>query len=71
MGLAQAEAVVRGAGGLLTATALGAIFLGIWRGAQLFADHQLVTRGPFAIVRHPMYAGIAAAALGGLLLDQT
>ena len=37
-------------------------------GAQLFADHQLVTRGPFAIVRHPMYSGLILAALGALLL---
>ncbi len=40
-------------------------------GAQLYADHQLVTRGPFAIVRHPMYLGLIAAAAGGLLLYQT
>ncbi len=37
-------------------------------GAQLFAGHQLVTSGPFAIVRHPMYAGLILAALGSLLL---
>jgi protein-S-isoprenylcysteine O-methyltransferase Ste14 len=40
-------------------------------GAQLYADHKLVTCGPFAIVRHPMYLGLAAAALGSLLLYQT
>ena len=40
-------------------------------GAQLYANHQLVTRGPFAIVRHPMYLGLVAAALGSLLLYQT
>ena len=40
-------------------------------GAQLYADHQLVTGGPFAIVRHPMYLGLIAAALGSLLLYQT
>jgi protein-S-isoprenylcysteine O-methyltransferase Ste14 len=40
-------------------------------GAQLYADHKLVTRGPFAIVRHPMYLGLIAAALGSLLLYQT
>jgi protein-S-isoprenylcysteine O-methyltransferase Ste14 len=40
-------------------------------GAQLFADHKLVTSGPFAIVRHPMYLGLVVAALGSLLLYQT
>ena len=37
-------------------------------GAQLFEGHQLVTSGPFAILRHPMYAGLILAALGSLLL---
>jgi protein-S-isoprenylcysteine O-methyltransferase Ste14 len=37
-------------------------------GAQLFSGHQLVTSGPFAIVRHPMYTGLVLAALGSLLL---
>lgn len=40
-------------------------------GAQLFAGHQLVTHGPFTIVRHPMYLGLIAAAFGGLLIYQT
>ncbi|MDP1716012.1 MAG: isoprenylcysteine carboxylmethyltransferase family protein [Anaerolineales bacterium] len=40
-------------------------------GAQLYADHQLVTRGPFAIVRHPMYLGLIVAAIGSLWLYQT
>jgi protein-S-isoprenylcysteine O-methyltransferase Ste14 len=40
-------------------------------GAQLFAGHQLVTNGPFAIVRHPMYTGIFLAALGSLLIYPT
>jgi protein-S-isoprenylcysteine O-methyltransferase Ste14 len=37
-------------------------------GAHLYADHQLITRGPFALVRHPMYLGIMMASFGGLLL---
>ena len=45
-------------------------FVSTGMGAQLFADHRLVTHGPFALVRHPMYTGIALAALGGLLLYQ-
>ena len=40
-------------------------------GAQLFAGHQLVTSGPFAIVRHPMYSGLILAALGSLLIYST
>lgn len=37
-------------------------------GAQLFADHQLVMSGPYAIVRHPMYVGLTCAAWGALLI---
>jgi len=40
-------------------------------GAQLYAGHRLITRGPFAIVRHPMYLGLIAASVGSLLLYQT
>ncbi len=37
----------------------------------LYADHRLVTSGPFAIVRHPMYVGGIMAELGALLLYRT
>ena len=37
-------------------------------GVQLFADHQLVMKGPFAIVRHPMYVGLILASFGALLI---
>jgi protein-S-isoprenylcysteine O-methyltransferase Ste14 len=40
-------------------------------GAQLFEEHQLVTNGPFAFVRHPMYAGLILAACGSLLIYHT
>lgn len=40
-------------------------------GAQLFKDHQLITSGPYAIVRHPMYAGLILAAFGALLIYMT
>jgi protein-S-isoprenylcysteine O-methyltransferase Ste14 len=37
-------------------------------GVQLFAGHELVTSGPFAILRHPMYTGLIIASLGSLLI---
>ncbi len=40
-------------------------------GAQLYADHTLVTSGPYALVRHPLYLGLIAAAFGSLLLYHT
>ena len=46
-------------------------FVSTGLGVQLFADHQLVTSGPFAIIRHPLYAGIILASLGSLLLYAT
>jgi protein-S-isoprenylcysteine O-methyltransferase Ste14 len=40
-------------------------------GCELYADHRLVTSGPFRFVRHPMYFGIALAALGALAIYRT
>jgi len=40
-------------------------------GAQVFAGQRLVTGGPYAIVRHPMYTGLMLAALGSVLLYAT
>jgi protein-S-isoprenylcysteine O-methyltransferase Ste14 len=37
-------------------------------GVQLYADHKLVTTGPFALVRHPLYLGGIIAELGALLI---
>jgi len=40
-------------------------------GAQLYADHRLITHGPFAWIRHPMYVGVIMASFGGLLIYRT
>ena len=37
-------------------------------GVRLFADHQLIVKGPYAFIRHPMYVGLQIAALGGVFL---
>ncbi len=39
--------------------------------AELFANHRLVTHGPFAYVRHPIYLGAMIAWGGGLLIYRT
>jgi protein-S-isoprenylcysteine O-methyltransferase Ste14 len=37
-------------------------------GVQLNVGHKLITYGPFALVRHPLYLGLQVAAIGGLLV---
>jgi hypothetical protein len=46
-------------------------FVSTGMGAQLFNDQQLVTSGPYALVRHPMYLGLMCASFGSLLLYHT
>jgi protein-S-isoprenylcysteine O-methyltransferase Ste14 len=52
--------------------ALGKLyFVSSMMGAQVFADHRLVTGGPYALVRHPIYLGVLFSGLGGILLYRT
>lgn len=46
-------------------------FISTGLGAQLFTNQQLITNGPYALVRHPMYTGIILAASGSLLIYHT
>jgi protein-S-isoprenylcysteine O-methyltransferase Ste14 len=39
--------------------------------AQLPPDHSIVERGPYRVVRHPMYLGVIVAAAGALLIFRT
>ena len=39
--------------------------------AELYQDHKLITGGPFAIMRHPMYLGVLVSAIGALLIFRT
>ena len=40
-------------------------------GAELYQGHQLIKTGPYAHMRHPMYAGVLLAAVGALLIFKT
>ena len=40
-------------------------------GVRLNQAHQLVTNGPYAFMRHPMYLAVILACWGGLLLYRT
>jgi len=79
-GWARVAALAAGAALLYTGIALviwGRLALGRMYnvssslGVQLYEGHELVTSGPFAHVRHPMYLGILLVALGGVLVYRT
>jgi protein-S-isoprenylcysteine O-methyltransferase len=40
-------------------------------GVELYQGHQLIKTGPYAFIRHPMYAGVLLAAVGALLIFRT
>lgn len=40
-------------------------------GAGLYSDHQLIRKGPYRWVRHPMYLAVLLAAGGALLIFRT
>jgi protein-S-isoprenylcysteine O-methyltransferase Ste14 len=52
--------------------ALGEMYnVSLAAGARLFAGHRLITLGPYARLRHPMYAGLILAGWGALLVYRT
>jgi len=55
--------------GLLT---LGKYFgVSSTQGADLYSGHQLVKKGPFRYVRHPMYLAVILASIGAFLIFRT
>jgi len=40
-------------------------------GVRLHAGHRMITHGPYAVVRHPMYVAVMCAFFGALLLYRT
>jgi protein-S-isoprenylcysteine O-methyltransferase Ste14 len=70
-----AEGVAAAAGLALVGAGTGLAVWGKWRLGRMFSatfgikrDHVLVTDGPFAITRHPIYSGILVALAGSALV---
>jgi len=69
--LGWALVVLMAAGFLLACSARLALGK-LWSaGVERKADHRLVEEGPYAIVRHPIYTGLLAAALSLALVKAT
>ena len=79
---AQAKALALVVGGVLFFPGIGLVLWGrlaLGRmynvssglGVQLYEEQRLVTDGPYAHVRHPMYLGLLLVALGGILIYRT
>jgi protein-S-isoprenylcysteine O-methyltransferase Ste14 len=79
---AQARALALVVGGVLFFPGVGLVLWGrlaLGRmynvssglGVQLYEEQRLVTDGPYAHVRHPMYLGLLLVALGGILIYRT
>jgi protein-S-isoprenylcysteine O-methyltransferase Ste14 len=54
-------------GGRLARVTLGRLW-SAWPNA-LRADHELHTRGPYSITRHPIYTGLSGMVVGSVLLN--
>ncbi len=63
-----AGAALVAAGGLLSFRSLGLLQSNYSRRVQIKPDHRLVTRGPYARIRHPLYAATFVMYLGAALM---
>jgi len=71
--IAEIPAIYYGGFGITVAGALFAIWARLvlgrnWSGRpSVMAGHELITRGPYAVARHPIYTGLLLAAAGTAL----